>query len=312
VNLSVLGADDGGEAGLTYTWAATGTPPAPVSFSANGTNAAKNTTATFTRAGVYTLQATIRDSGGLTVTSSVSVTVAQGLTSVGVSPASATVSPSASAQFTATALDQFGIAMTTQPSVTWSLSGGGTISSGGLFSAGTASGGPFTVTASSGGKSGTASVTVSALFAAKINFEPVGTTPAGYQPDSGDIYAGRGNGLTYGWNISHTDVVRTRGMNPDPRLDTLCHFHAGGKWEIAVPNGKYNVFVSVGDPSAGSPQTINVEGVNYWTALALNSNQFAQQTKTVTVSDGKLTIDQGAAPDKSTRINYVEITQVGN
>src|SRR5262249_43343163 len=31
-NLSVLGADDGGEPNLTYTWAATGTPPGPVSF----------------------------------------------------------------------------------------------------------------------------------------------------------------------------------------------------------------------------------------------------------------------------------------
>src|SRR4029077_12049276 len=52
-NLSVLGADDGGEATLTYTWATTGTPPAPVTFSLNGTNAAKNTVATFAKAGSY-------------------------------------------------------------------------------------------------------------------------------------------------------------------------------------------------------------------------------------------------------------------
>ncbi len=54
----MLGADDGGEANLTYTWATTGTPPAAVTFSANGTNAAKNTTATFTKAGTYTFQVT--------------------------------------------------------------------------------------------------------------------------------------------------------------------------------------------------------------------------------------------------------------
>ena len=47
--LSVLGADaTGGESILTYTWSTTGTPPGPVMFSANGTNAAKTTTATFT------------------------------------------------------------------------------------------------------------------------------------------------------------------------------------------------------------------------------------------------------------------------
>ena len=85
-NLSVLGADDGGEANLTYTWATTGAPPAAVTFSANGTNAAKNVVATFTKAGSYTFQVTIRDAGGLTVTSSVSVIVTQTLTSLEVAP----------------------------------------------------------------------------------------------------------------------------------------------------------------------------------------------------------------------------------
>jgi hypothetical protein len=73
--LSVLGADDQGEAALTYTWATTGTPPAPVTFSANGSNAAKNTTATFTASGSYNLQVTVKDAAGLTSVSSVTVTV---------------------------------------------------------------------------------------------------------------------------------------------------------------------------------------------------------------------------------------------
>src|SRR5262249_2430603 len=36
--LSVLGADNAGEANLTYTWATSGTPPAAVNFSVNGNN----------------------------------------------------------------------------------------------------------------------------------------------------------------------------------------------------------------------------------------------------------------------------------
>src|SRR5262249_39184207 len=44
-NLSVLGADDGGEANLTYTWSLL-SGPAPVFFSSNGSNASKNATAT--------------------------------------------------------------------------------------------------------------------------------------------------------------------------------------------------------------------------------------------------------------------------
>jgi hypothetical protein len=175
--LSVLGADDGGEANLTYTWATTGTPPAAVTFSANGTNAAKASTATFTKAGSYSFQVTVKDQGNLTVTSSLTVTVNQTLTSIAVSPASATVAVSATQPFTASAQDQFASALTSQPSFTWSVTGGGTISSSGLFTAGTSAGGPFTVSAASGSVSGTASVSVVAA-----NAPPTIATPASANP----------------------------------------------------------------------------------------------------------------------------------
>ena len=100
----------------------------------------------------------------MTVTSAVSVTVNATLTSIVVSPASATVSANATQQFTASARDQFATTLTGQPSFTWTVSGGGTISASGLFTAGATGGGPFTVTATSGSVSGTASVTVSATL----------------------------------------------------------------------------------------------------------------------------------------------------
>ena len=58
-NLSVLGADDVDTSVLIYTWSTVGTAPAPVTFNTNGDNAAKNSVATFTKAGVYTLRVTI-------------------------------------------------------------------------------------------------------------------------------------------------------------------------------------------------------------------------------------------------------------
>ena len=174
-NLSVLGADDGGEASLTYTWSATG--PAAVTYSLNGTNAAKNATATFTAAGSYTFTCTITDAGGLTTTSSTNVTVDQTLTSISVSPASATVNTNATQQFTATANDQFGAALTAQPAFTWSVAtGGGTIAATGLYTA-PATAGSATLQAANGAIVGTASVTVvapavpaapSSLTAAKV------------------------------------------------------------------------------------------------------------------------------------------------
>ncbi len=158
--LSVLGADDGGEASLTYTWAVTGTPPAAVTYSANGTNAARISVATFTKAGVYPFAVTIADLSGLTVTSAVTVTVNQTNTTVVVSPTTPIVHVGSTQTFTAISKDQFGTTLSAQPTFSWSVSGGKTISSGGVVSAITTAGGPYTVTASSGGKSGTTTFTV--------------------------------------------------------------------------------------------------------------------------------------------------------
>jgi hypothetical protein len=138
------------------------TGPASPAFSPNGTNAAKNSTATFTRAGSYTLRVTARDAGNQTATSDVAVTVNQTLTSITVSPASATVQVNGAQQFTASALDQFAQAMTPQPAITWSVSGGGTINGTGLFTAGSSAGGPHTITATSGAVNGTATVSITA------------------------------------------------------------------------------------------------------------------------------------------------------
>jgi hypothetical protein len=75
VTLSSLGADDGGEPNLTYTWSVTGSAPGSVTFSSNGSNASKNSVATFTAPGTYNLQVVDTDVGGLTGTSSLPVTV---------------------------------------------------------------------------------------------------------------------------------------------------------------------------------------------------------------------------------------------
>jgi hypothetical protein len=152
--LRALGADDGGEGALTYTWSVTSAPSgATVSFSENGTNSAKSTVATFSTAGSYTLQVTMTDIGGLTTTSSVTVTanVGQTASSVTVDPYGGNVSLAAGGQtqFRAVVKDQFGVALNTQPAITWTTSGGGTINASGLFT-GTTVGGPYTITAASG------------------------------------------------------------------------------------------------------------------------------------------------------------------
>jgi hypothetical protein len=124
------------------------------------------------------------------------------------------------------------------------------------------------------------------------------------------VFGSRGSGFAFGWNADHTDVTRDRNINADQRLDTLCHFHAGGQWEVALPNGSYSVLASIGDAANPSTHTLIIEGVTAFNAVALTPNQFQSATRTVTVSDGRLTLTQGSAVDKATRINYVEITRL--
>jgi hypothetical protein len=204
--LSALGADDNGESNLTYTWTTTGNPPASVSFSANGTNAAKATTATFSKAGGYSFLVTVTDAGGLTASSPVSVTVQQTLTSMTLSPASASIATSATQQFTATGYDQFGASMGTQPAITWTVSGVGSVSTSGLYSAGTTAG-TATITATSGGVSKTASVTVTQPIVYQINCGGSASSP--FTADQ--YYSG-------GTARSVTSAITTTGVtNPAPQ-----------------------------------------------------------------------------------------------
>jgi glucose/arabinose dehydrogenase len=144
-----------------------------------------------------------------------------------------------------------------------------------------------------------------------INFQlDSAPAPAGYLKDAGNTFANRGNGYSYGWSSDHTDVSRDRNINNDQRLDTLVHFHNGATWEIALPSGAYAVTAVIGDAGNASTHTLNVEGVSYWTGLTLSANEFAERTQVVSVDDGRLTLDMGSAPDKSTRIDYIEITPV--
>jgi fibronectin-binding autotransporter adhesin len=158
VNLSVLGADNGGEASLTYTWVAT---PAGPTFSANSINAAKNTTVTFSEPGTYNFTATVTDASGYTAASTTQqVTVTATATTISVSPTPVTLLPGGQQGFTALVKDQFDQQLS--PTLQWSASGGGSIDATGFFTATTA-GGPFTVQASTGSISAQASITVNKI-----------------------------------------------------------------------------------------------------------------------------------------------------
>ncbi|MGD0516587.1 MAG: lamin tail domain-containing protein, partial [Thermoguttaceae bacterium] len=159
-SLSVVANDIQGEANVIYDWSVTAMPIGATypTFSVNDTNAGKNTIATFYKAGNYTMTVTLADVYGGVITSSVNVTVVQTQTSVSIVPASVTLLPGASQQFTAAYLDQFGKAIgSLSSSVTWSATAG-TITASGFYTA--PASGTATITATSGSTNLTASVQV--------------------------------------------------------------------------------------------------------------------------------------------------------
>lgn len=159
-SLSAAATDDGGEPALTYSWSVTSGPGAAVGFSPNGSNTAKNTTASFMTSGDYRIAVSVEDAQGLTATREVNLRVVQTASALEISPAVASITVGTGQSFVTTLRDQFNIPIASQPSsVTWTTSGGGSIDAAGLFSATTA-GGPYDITATSGGISNTASVTV--------------------------------------------------------------------------------------------------------------------------------------------------------
>ena len=171
-NLSVTATDS---SAITYTWSVVGTPPAAVTFSKNGSTTANTTVATFTKAGVYSLQVLLQDAQSQTVTGTLSVTVSQTPTTFNLQPNNPSVTVGTTQQFTAAVGDQFGNAITTEP--TWSVSGGGTISATGLFTAGSTTG-VYKVTSKLGQVSASTNVTVVAVVTPAIVVNPPGSQTA--------------------------------------------------------------------------------------------------------------------------------------
>lgn len=291
-DLSVLGADASGESGLTYTWSTTGTPPAPVNFSVNGSNAAKDTVATFSAAGLYNFQVTIADAEGQSVTSSVPVTVAQTLSSIVLSPNSASVVEGGSQQFTAQADDQFGHALSSQPSFTWTANGGGSVNSNGLYTAAN-SPGSATVQAATGTLRGSAAVTISAppsnSLAVTASFTDVNDWGSGF---TGNItLTNHGTSAINGWTLQFDfpGYISTV-WNGVIINQTGNHFTIGNAgYNATIAAGQSVTFGFNASPGNVTPST---EPANYiLNGIPLNGSSGPGQTQT-TISIGNVSVSE--------------------
>lgn len=142
-----------------------------------------------------------------------------------------------------------------------------------------------------------------------INFQPAtAPTVSGYLVDSGLAYATR-DGQTYGWNRSNA-TTRDRNRTTDQLADTCIHLQkeAGLVWELALPNGTYQVWLLMGD-SAYIDQVnhLAVEG----TVIADPDGQdhHDEAEITVEVNDGRLTITP-ASGAVNAKLNALTVTPI--
>ncbi len=169
------------------------------------------------------------------------------LTTINVSPATATIEQGQTQQFTAQGFDQFGNPYTITP--TWSADGG-SINGSGLYTGSAA--GSFTVTASQGGVSGTASITVN-----NVNDPPVLTTiqvnPASANLSLNDTQQFTAQGYDqYGDPIATNIVWSTNGGSIDG--NGLYIASSLGSFTITATDGAVSgsASASVSDSSGGT------------------------------------------------------------
>ncbi len=156
-------------------------------------------------------------------------------------------------------------------------------------------------------------------FSASVDFQPAAVPPpAGYLPDSGAIFADRGNGLSYGWNGPRPVQVlehhaRHPSDGPDERYDTFAVMHARGRgsdWEIAVPDGTYQVHVVSGDARVFTGRyRIEANGVLVVDGRATRAQRWVDGTQQVSVTDGMLRITLGPQV-QSGKLDFVDIAQI--
>jgi uncharacterized delta-60 repeat protein len=138
-----------------------------------------------------------------------------------------------------------------------------------------------------------------------------GVGPAYYE-DTGKVFGARDYGLTYGWDADNTANARIQhnAASPDFLYDSYNHLQKNGanrKWEIAVPNGLYQVTLAAGDPNAvDSVYKLNLENTLAVSGTPAGLTHWFKRTINVAVTDGRLTLTN-AAGAVNNKINWIDI-----
>ncbi len=124
----------------------------------------------------------------------------------------------------------------------------------------------------------------------------------------------RGNGQSYGWlgTGSPVTVDLNHPDSPDQRYDTAV-WSAARSWELAVPNGSYQVRQITGDVSASLPPfSVSAEGVTIVDTPYTGGGKWVEATSIVTVADGKLTLTPVNNNGNYVHFDFVQVQDVAD
>lgn len=144
----------------------------------------------------------------------------------------------------------------------------------------------------------------------RINFQDRDTpVPEGWYPDYHELFGPKENGLVYGWSKAET-MTRNRGYTDNVQLATMTHMRNSEVWEIELENGLWDVEVCIGDAWT-STYKLQVEDVVFWDNLTLENREWVIKSKTIEVTDGRLTLSPMDNEKWGTRICYIIIKPTG-
>ena len=163
----------------------------------------------------------------------------QVLTSIAVSLVSSNLATTGTEQFSATARDQFGNPMTTQPAFTWSVVGSGSINASGLFTPAYVSGGA-TIKATSGSVSGSTGVSLPGIANWIATTAGSWNASANWQSWSfgGNVAAPGGRGVGGDTVIFQSATGTTANLNgASPALAGITFYNTAKSYTIAPGTG---------------------------------------------------------------------------
>lgn len=137
-----------------------------------------------------------------------------------------------------------------------------------------------------------------------------GGTPAagGFQIDRGHVFDQR---TGFGWRRDISTSHRKRGQVDEEYRDTFLFTRSHDVWELAVPDGNYEVTVCVGDSGfEQTGQNVTVEGSAILRNVRTHAGEWREATRSVAVRDGRLTVEIGL-PGSSTNtcLNWIRVMQ---